>query len=303
METLETLQRRIDTTRDLQSIVRTMKTLSAVTIRRSEEAAQAARAYDETIDMGLQILLRERTVADRAVAAAMAERQGPLGLIVMGSDHGLCGRFNRMTTEAALVQIASHGQEGVTLAAVGARVADLLGARGHESDVVHAAPGSTAGLRETTGALLALSDDWRRRGIGRLRIVHAVQASRSPARPASASLLPLSSSYLKHLATRPWPSRRLPTHTERPDILLTRLIREHVFVRLFRALAETQASEHAARLAAMQAAEEGIRDHLSDMDGEFRQRRQEQITTEMLDVVAGALALEEDPDAEDRDAG
>jgi F-type H+-transporting ATPase subunit gamma len=303
METLETLQRRIDTTRDLQSIVRTMKTLSSVTIRRSEEAAQAARAYDEAIDMGLQILLRNRKVADRAVAAAVAERRGPLGLIVMGSDHGLCGRFNRMTAEAALEQIASHGQYGVTLAAVGARVADLLGARGHEPGVVHAAPGSIPGLRETTGALLALSDDWRRRGIVRLRIVHAVQASRSPARPASASLLPLSPAYLKHLATRRWPSRSLPTHTERPDILLTRLIREHVFVRLFRALAETQASEHAARLAAMRAAEEGIRDHLSEMDGEFRQRRQEQITTEMLDVVAGALALEEDPDAEDRDAG
>ncbi|MEX5728795.1 F-type H+-transporting ATPase subunit gamma [Rhodovulum iodosum] len=293
METLEVLGRRISTTRDLQSIVRTMKTLSAVTIRRSERAAQAVRAYDESIDRGLQIVLRDAQVAASAIAASQdARATGPMGLIVLGSDHGLCGRFNDVAVAAALDDIAANGRGDVRVAAVGARAADLLTGAGHAPAVVYGTPGSVAGLRATTGALLALADTWRSEmGIARLRIAHAVQTAEAPARPVAMPLLPVSPAYLRHQASRPWPSRRLPTYTEAREVMLARLIREHVFVRIYRALAEAQTSEHASRLAAMQSAERGIRDHLAEMDAAFRQRRQEQITTEMLDVVAGAAAL------------
>jgi F-type H+-transporting ATPase subunit gamma len=294
METLEVLERRIATTRDLQSIVRTMKTLASVTIRRSERAARAVRAYDETIDLGLQIVLRDAEVAATAIAASEAARAaGAVGLIVIGSDHGLCGQYNDVAVRAALDDIIGHGQEGVTLAAVGARAAELLDSAGHPPSVVFATPGSVAGLRETTRALLTLADHWRtEQGMLRLRIAHAVQTAEAPARPVAMPLLPVSPAYLRHQASRPWPSRRLPTYTETREVMLARLIREHVFVRIYRALAEAQSSEHASRLAAMQSAERGIRDRLTEMDAAFRQRRQEQITSEMLDVVAGATALE-----------
>jgi len=294
METLELLQRRIATTQDLQSIVQTMKTLSSITIRRCENAASAVRAYDETVDYGLQIVLRDAEVAGAAIAASKAERKtGPMGLIVAGSDHGLCGRFNEVTVNAALEIIACEPADYIALAAIGARTSELLTGAGHAPDVVYATPGSVEGLRASTRDLLALADHWRtERGIGRLRIVHAVQTSDAPARPVSMSLLPVSPAYLHHQANRKWPSRRLPTYSEERNVVLTRLIREHVFVRIFRALAEAQASEHASRLAAMQSAEKGIRDRLAEMNATFRLRRQEQITNEMLDVIAGATALE-----------
>ncbi|TCP38918.1 FoF1 ATP synthase subunit gamma [Rhodovulum marinum] len=293
METLELLQRRIETTRDLQSIVRTMKTLAAVTIRRSDRASRAVRAYDESVDRGLQILLRDPGVARMAIAAAEAASDGPVGLIVLGSDHGLCGRYNDVALGAALGDIAAQGGAGVTVAAVGARVADLLAGAGHPPETVLAMPGSVAGLRGATGALLALADDWRHaRGLARVRIAQAVQTAEAPARPVAMGLLPVSPAYLRHQAARPWPSNRLPTYSETREVMLARLIREHVFVRLYRALAEAQTAEHASRLAAMQAAERGIRDRLAEMDADFRRERQARITTEMLDVVAGAAALE-----------
>jgi len=294
METLESLSRRIATTRDLQSIVRTMKTLSAVTIRRSERASQAVRAYDETVDMGLQVILRDAAVASSIIAASeAAEKTEALGLIVLGSDHGLCGRFNDIAVGAALEAIAAHGRGDVTVAAVGSRAADLLAGAGRAASVVYRTPGSVAGMRETTAAVLALADGWRNeRGIARLRIAHAVQTAEAPARPVSMPLLPISPAYLRHQKNRPWPSRRLPTCGEAQNVTLARLIREHVFVRIYRAVAEAQTSEHASRLAAMQSAEKGIRDHLGEMDAAFRHHRQEQITTELLDVVAGAATLE-----------
>ena len=153
-------------------------------------------------------------------------------------------------------------------------------------------PGSVTGISATTGALLSLVDTWRRdHGIGRVRIVHTIQSGNVPAVPVALTLLPISPAFLQHQANRPWPSRRLPTFTEQRDIVLANLLREHVFVRIYRAITEAQASEHASRLSAMQSAEGGIRDHLAEMNAEYRMRRQEQITTELLDIVAGATAL------------
>jgi len=294
METLEVLQHRIAISRDLQSIVRTMKTLSAVTIRRCERASQAVRSYDETVDLGLQILLRDPTVADMAIRASeKAAARGPVGIIVLGSDHGLCGRYNNVVVRAALDEIKSCQPDEVTLAAVGARAADLLEGAGRQPSFIYETPGSVTGISETTGAILSLTDGWRRdQGIGRVWIVHNVQTNDNRARPVAMSLLPISPAFLRHQAERPWPSRRLPIYTEERDTMLERLLRQHVFVRVFRAIAEAQASEHASRLSAMQAAEHNIREHLSEMDAEYRTRRQEKITTELLDVVAGFTILD-----------
>lgn len=292
METLETLQRRIAISRDLQSIVRTMKTLSAVTMRRSERASRAVRAYDETVGMGLQILLRDPEVAQLAIAASERAAHEGAGVIVLGSDHGLCGRFNDAAVRAALDEIQDLHEEKVMVSAVGGRAAELLESAGHRPTALFSTPGSVTGLRETTAALLSLIDDWQSaRGIGRVRIVHTVETPDTPIRPVAVQILPISPGYLRHQAAKPWPSRRLPTYTEDREVVLAQLLREHVFVRIYRALAEAQASEHAARLAAMQGAEAGIRDHLEEMDAEYRRRRQEEITTEVLDIVAGATAL------------
>jgi F-type H+-transporting ATPase subunit gamma len=69
--------------------------------------------------------------------------------------------------------------------------------------------------------------------------------------------------------------------------LFAALVREYLFVRLFRACAESQAAEHASRLSAMQSASRNLDDRQVELVAEFRRRRQELITAELLDVVAG----------------
>ena len=91
MPTTETIKSRIVTVELLQSVVRTMKTLAAVSIRRQEKAIQTLAEYSRTIELGLMVLLRQG-------AAEIVEQQpavdGMLGAVILGSDQGLCGRFN-----------------------------------------------------------------------------------------------------------------------------------------------------------------------------------------------------------------
>ena len=75
------------------------------------------------------------------------------------------------------------------------------------------------------------------------------------------------------------------------EALFSALLRQHLFVTIYRALARSLASEHAMRLASMQSAETNIRDHLEEMNGTYRRMRQDSITLELLDATAGYEAM------------
>ncbi len=287
METLESLGRRIATTEDLRGIVATMKSLSAVSIRQYEQAVRALRDYRRTIDQGLQVVLRTA----RPPLAGVDGEAGATLAIVFGSDHGLCGRFNQEIVRFALDRLAERGGEGPERRVVvaGLRAAARLEAAGVTPDPALA----LAGAVDETARTLLLQIDAARAGAGvrRVLVFYNRRSAGTTARPQAIQLLPLDPRWLAHLAEREWPSRGLPTATMAPADLLASLVRQHLFIALFRAGAESAASEHATRLAAMQAAERNIDEHLDEMNGAYRRRRQALITEELLDVVAGFEAL------------
>ena len=290
METLESLGRRISTTEELHSIVRTMKSLSAVSIRQYEQAVRALRDYRRTIDQGLQVVLR----AERPPLAGMGESDGATLAIVFGSDHGLCGRFNQEIARFALERVDARGidRAGTRFVVAGVRAAARLEAAAVEVDRTLLLAGAVEGLEETARTLLLEIDAARATdGIARVLVFYNRRSPGATARPQAIQLLPLEPRWLAHLQSRPWGSRRLPTFTMAPAELLKALVRQHLFISLFRAGAESAASEHATRLAAMQAAERNIDEHLDEMNGAYRHRRQALITEELLDVVAGFEAL------------
>lgn len=291
METLETLGKRIATTKDLQSIVRTMKSLSSVSIRQYEQATAALARYNQTIERGLQILLRDRPLPD--------ENEPPAELrtaaIVFGSDHGLCGRFNEQICRFARREMEQRirvGKDRLFLA-VGEQAATRLGAMGETPDDCIHLPGAVSGLTAASHAILQKVDSWQSsQDIGCVLIFRNARSPDATATPEMIQLLPLDVLWLQALSARPWPSRALPTHRMESRALFSSLVREHLFVSIFQAAAESTASEHATRLASMQAAERNIQEHLQEMTGAFRRQRQQAITEELLDVVAGFESLQ-----------
>lgn len=290
METLETLGKQIATTKDLQSIVRTMKSLSAVSIRQYELAVSALRGYSRTIELGLRVVLRETPL----LGAEPAQPDGPTVAIVFGSDHGLCGRFNEQISRFARAEMSKRGVSGGdgSYLTVGAQAASKLEAMGEEISECFYLPGAVSGLTATAHSVLLKIDEWQAaRGIARVLLFHNARSAEAMASPVVRQLLPIDPDWLQRLAKRRWPSNVLPTYTMDSRTLFSSLIREHLFVTIFRTGAESMASEHATRLASMQAAERNIQEHLEEMTGAFRRRRQQAITEELLDVVAGFETL------------
>jgi F-type H+-transporting ATPase subunit gamma len=111
--------------------------------------------------------------------------------------------------------------------------------------------------------------------------------------PVSQRLLPLDETWRRKLAERPWPTGNLPEVMGGGTASLRALIREYLFVSLFRACAESLASENASRLAAMQRADKNINELLEDLNGSFHRLRQSGIDEELFDVIAGFEALKQ----------
>lgn len=289
METLETLSDALEATGDIQSIVRTMKALSSVSIRQYERAEAAMADYARTVDLGLMALLRQRRHAGFPLPGAEGGGTGREGLIVIGSDRGLCGRYNDTITSFAESRLDDRP---AVLGVIGARVAARLEAGGRRAEVFHPLPASVEGLSRLVQTVIVEIDRWtRQHEVGQVWLVHNRREGRVTARPQAHRLLPLPDSYLDELSRADWPGRSLPLFRMDPDRLMSGLVQQRLFVVIYRALAEALASEHASRLAAMQAAERNIDERRDDLHQLYRVRRQETITRELLDVVSGYEAV------------
>jgi F-type H+-transporting ATPase subunit gamma len=291
METLEMLQRRIATTEALHSIVKTMKALAAVNIRQYEKAATSLQEYNRAIELGLQVVLR---MSPERIATVRTAPHGRVGAIVIGSDQGMCGALNEQIVSHTLESLRAFGihREERAMVAVGLRVTTRLEDAGEFIEHVLPVPGSAEGITSLVQTLLITIEEWRaQRGVDRLLLFHNRFLSGAKYRPHSLQLLPLDAQWLRALEKKAWPSPVLPLFTMDRDRLFSRLIRQYLFVALSRACAESLASENASRLASMQNAERNIVERFNELQAQFHQQRQMEITGELLDIVAGFEAL------------
>lgn len=289
MEALEGLKRSIHVTSEMQSLVKTMKVLAGLNIRQYERAAHAVAAYNRTIEMGLQVALRRLPELP-----APQGSDSKLGVIVFGSDQGLCGKLNDVIVSHALRALRSIERQRTAelILAVGQRATGQLSASGKTVEATLEVPGSTAGITTTVHELLQRIEQERtRRGIEMFLLFYCKLVSGVFYRPNGVRILPVDAEWIRGLKAKPWHSRVIPAFTLPPERLFSSLIREYLFGTLYGAAAESLASENAARLASMQVAERNIEDRLKALTSEFHQSRQAAVTSELLDIVSASEAL------------
>lgn len=287
----EAIKRRIQNTEDLLSIVTTMKTLAAINIRQYEKAVESLADYYETIEMGFQVLLRN---APQAILPANEPPHHQTGVVIFGSDQGMCGQFNEQIANMAFEELARLGfaKSQRTVLTLGARITAILEAVDHPLDDAFPIPGSVGGITPLIQDIVMKIDTWRAvNDVKRVIVFHNRPVSGATFQPHMLNLLPLNLRRLRRLADREWQSRVLPTFTMEPHQLLSTLTHQYLFVSIYRAFAESLMSENASRIATMQSAERNIEDQLDELQSRFHQQRQQSITEELLDIMSGFEAL------------
>ncbi len=289
-DTTASLRRKIGSAGDLQSVVRTMKALAASNIGQYEQSVRALGDYYRSVELGLSICFQKRSAAVMAESTARPNN-APAGAVVFGSDQGLVGRFNDAVADYALQVLAElPGKPQVW--AVGERVHGRLADAGLTLAGLHAVPNSVQAITPLVRRILVESEAHQSQDeIGELRLFYNRPTSGAIYEPVQQRLLPLDAIWRRKLVELPWPTGNLPEVMGDETSTLRALIREYLFVSLFRACAESLASENASRLAAMQRADRNIEELLEDLDGTFHRIRQSGIDAELFDVVSGFNAL------------
>jgi len=290
-DTLASLRRKIGGAKDLLSVVGAMKALAASNISHYEEAVRALADYYRAVQLGLSVCFRD---LDSGMPEPEENKQisaGAMGVVVFGSDQGLVGRFNDIVVAYAAEKLELRPRD-LEVWAVGERVHARLQDAGFQPAKLFSVPNSVEGITPLIGQILLESESLRARDENaELHLFYNRPESGAMFSPVSQRLLPLDARWQREAAGLAWPTKNLPEVIDGGTTTLRALIREHLFVSLFRACAESLASENASRLAAMQRAEKNIDELLENLNRSFHRLRQSSIDEELFDIISGFEAL------------
>lgn len=293
-DTIESLSRKIHSTGDLQSVVRTMKALAASSIGQYEKSVRALADYYHTVELGLSAHFRENGSLTHLQNSP--DDVSEIDAVVFGSDQGLVGQFNDIIADYAIKTLTDLPGKP-TVWAVGERVHARLTDSGIVPIGLFPLPSSVEGITPLVRQIQIKSETYRTgREQAQLHLFYNRPKNGPLFDPVSQRLLPLDRKWQQDLAALPWPTKNLPEVMCRGTTTLAALIREYLFISLFRACAESLASENASRLAAMQCAEKNIGELLETLHGNYHRLRQSGIDEELFDVISGYEALDKDDD-------
>jgi F-type H+-transporting ATPase subunit gamma len=210
-----------------------------------------------------------------------------VGAIVFGSDQGLVGKFNDVVVELATRTLGALGG-APHVWAVGERVHARLGDAGLPPKGLFSVPNSVTAITPLVGQIQLEGEARRAKGeYSSVYVFHNRPRSGALYEPVSQRLLPLDAEWQTGLVKVRWPTPNGVEILGGDADALQALIREYLFISLFRACAESLASENASRLAAMERADKNIDELLEGLHGTFHRLRQSGIDEELFDVIAG----------------
>jgi F-type H+-transporting ATPase subunit gamma len=311
------VRNRISAVGNIQKITRAMEMVAAARLRRAEQRIEHLRPYAEAI----RRMTRQATDAAGQVPnlpiLAEHESVSTVGLLVVAGDRGLAGAFNSQVVRAGAAAGREHEHEGhrAVYFASGRRPASSLTFRG--LDVVESFTGFTdrpayADARRIAGRLMAAYIDG---DVDRVEIFYNGYISPVSQVVRRETLLPLQQASImeddseedgdhSQGASRGGSSgsgsggsagggepKAIPEYEPGPEEILRRLVPDYVEISIFRALLESTASEHGARMTAMRNASENAGELIEDLTLQMNRARQAEITQEILEVVAGAEGL------------
>jgi F-type H+-transporting ATPase subunit gamma len=293
-DTLGALRGKISGAEDMETVVRSMKSLAASMIGQYEKSVLSVADYAHMVELSLFVCLRHSELSsdpdERTKVQGGRSQEKKINAVVFGSDQGLVGQFNDVLTAFVVQTLASlPGEKSVW--AVGDRVHASLADAGLAPVGLFDVPTSVDAITPLVSQILIETAAPRDKDAeAPLYLFHNRPQSGTLYAPQSQRVLPLDEAWWQNLKTLRWPDSSLPEVLGDDKSTLLALVDEYFFVSLFRACAESLASENASRLAAMQRAEENINTLLGSLHQTFNRRRQGAIDEEMFDVLSGAGA-------------
>ena len=295
MASLRAIRTRIKSVRNTQKITKAMKLVSAAKLRRAQDAVIRTRPYAQALDELLGSLARARAEAELPPHPLMAVRPPQrIEVVLLTSDRGLCGGFNSNIIRRAQRFLVEEGpeHEHIQFSTIGRRGRDFARKRGiaTRKDYV----GFFGRLRFPMAKEVAddLIAEYTEHKLDAVYLLYNQFKSAIAQQITLAQLLPIVAPPQKE-EQQTKGGFVMPEHLYEPSrpLLLEHLIPKQLATQIWRALLESEASEHGARMTAMDSATKNASDMIGRLSLEYNRARQAAITKELMEIVSGAEAL------------
>jgi F-type H+-transporting ATPase subunit gamma len=294
------VRNRIASVKNIQKITRAMEMVAAARLRRAEQRIEALRPYADAIRRMTRQAAEAAGSVPRLPILAEHDQVSTVGLLLIAGDRGLAGAFNSQIVRAGVAAGREHDSSGrrPVYYASGRRPASSLSFRG--MDVAQSFTGfsdrpSYADARGIAERLMAAYVDG---DVDQVEVFYNGYISPISQVVRRETLLPLQqATVLEEGEDAESPDEQQSGHKPLveyepdPEEILTRLVPDYVEISIYRALLESTASEHGARMTAMRNASENAGELIEDLTLEMNRARQAEITQEIMEVVAGAEGL------------
>ncbi len=285
MPSLKTLRLRIKSVKNTRQITKTMKMVAAAKVRRARSAVENARPYSEL----LANMLSDITASASGSAPLLLTGRATIRtvrLVLCGSDRGLCGGLNTQLMKMAHVWIESQVALGrtVQVVAVGRKIRDAL--KSFQSDLLVASHTDMGRHVEFSHAQTIAAQSCEAFELGdcdAVFIMRSRMVSMLTQTPEVSQLIP----FEKPAGTTTASMDYEPSE----DTVLAHLLPLNLNMQVFSALLETQASEQAARMAAMDSATRNAGEMIKKLSVQYNRSRQAAITKELIEIISGAEAV------------
>jgi len=283
MPSLLDIRRRIRSVKNTQQLTKAMKMVSAAKLRRAQERVVRARPYANQLHGVLASLAGKIQNVEHPLLEVRPEKR--ILLVIVTADRGLCGAFNANLTKAAQNFLREHSGDDVRLFCVGRKGRDFFKRRTgnivseyinflSKLDVAHA--------RDVSQQLVEM---YSKAEVDAVYIIYNEFKSVIQQRIVVEKMLPLGSSDMSDV-----PEGADYIFEQPPQEIFNRLLPRYVEIEVFRALLESAAAEHGARMAAMDAASRNAGEMIDSLTLNMNRVRQAAITREIIEVVSGAGA-------------
>lgn len=289
MASTREIQRRIKSVANIKQVTRAMEAVAASRMRRAQQMVAATRPFAEKAFDVLHYIARLPVLESDLEDLLMEREERRTCIVLVSGDRGLAGGFNANVIRLASEEIAAARERGSEVCAV------TVGRKGRDwlnryDPIVHAAFDGLPNAPDRTDlapVTRLLIDDYHDQKYDRVQLVYMDFVNTLLQNPVSVQLLPV---------TPAVPAAPMAAdYVFEPDAetVLRRAIFEFTEVQIVRAVYESLASEHSARMVAMRNATEAADDLLEDLTLRYNKARQEGITSELMDIVGGTSALEQ----------
>jgi len=288
---LRDIKRRITSVTSTQKITSAMKMVAAAKLRRAQEAIENARPYAVRMRSTLEEVSKG-TLEETHPLLAVHEERKVLELIVVTSDRGLAGAFNStvMKTADAVLKEREGEFEKVGLTLLGKKANDYYRRRRANQITFNSPIDGDVTYEQAADVAREVGRRYVAGELDEVVLVFSEFVSTMTQKPTATQLLPFTPPESDESDAE---DAALPFEIEPdPEALLAALVPKAIEIEVFRALLENQAGEHAARMTAMEAATRNTEELIESLTLKYNRARQAAITSELVEIVTGAQALE-----------